>query len=298
MKKRPLIIRAVVLVAVLGLLGTLATAASRLDSRSISEGDAPAGGGSGGNPHLEETDLNEGEPPGRVWSGVGPKGDNQRVPFTSDFASAVSFRCDPDGEGAEPAVTAPPPPFAPDTDVLGGAFRRKDTAAEGGAQARGNSKLLAQRILKYANEPGEDGISGQEKAAAVLAYFTTLVNTPGCTWETQDPGVVDNSTDPPTQGPTRSRSWSITPEPDPGLGGGPSNSLHFRVSSTLGSGENQTPVVNDVVIIKRGRSLNVMMMTSPGAESPEEAAANKNEAKQKGGKADNKVKDHGNGGNF
>ena len=227
------------------------------------EGEGGEGGpGNGNNPKLEATDLGTG------WSSL-TEGNPANTPVLSDALSFSKF-C-----GSDVA-----PPFEAEAEDIG-AFRRKDAKGAEGA-AKGQSKLLAQRFMRYAND-GEGGTSGADKAQQVLDYFKTLVNTADCTWTTQDPNGVE-------------RVWTIVVEPDPELGEAASGkSLHFRVSSTLGAGEGSAPIVNDILIVKRGRTLNFIMETSPGAETPEQAEANKGEAKGHAGKADTKVKDNGNG---
>lgn len=272
MKTRSLFVRALIPLAI---LAGGATTASQLNLLPIDAGTdvidplleeggdgGGGGGGGGGNPKLEATDLGTG------WSAL-PTGNATSTPVQSSALSFSKF-CGSD-------VSAPFEAEAEDT----GAFRRKDAKGAAGA-AKGQSKLLAQRFMRYSND-GEGGPTGAEKAQAVLDYFKVLISTPDCTWTTQDPDGTE-------------RTWSIAVEPDPELGEASSGkSIHFRVTSTLGEGDGGVPIVNDILIVKRGRTLNFIMETSPGAETPEEAEANKSEAKGHAGKADTKVKDNGNG---
>lgn len=159
---------------------------------------------------------------------------------------------------------------------LKGAFRRKD-AKGGPAAAKGQSKLLAQRLLEY---EGDGTVTGAEKATAVLDQLKAASECAGASWKTNDPAGQE-------------RTWTLTPQPSPGIG---PKSMHFRATTIIGNVPESNPdapsagtgdpitVENDIIVVQRGKVLNVIIETSPGGD-PESA----NEAKGNAGKAHSKL---------
>lgn len=259
--KRTIVVRSVVVAAVLALLAGLGVEGARrdlfpFDGRPASEGEVSggdAGGGESGGPpedkvakgKLAAADLGDG------WSDV-PTASN-RLPQQSSAPSFSNF-C---------GVAYTPP--VPETRSLKGAFRKKETKGGAGA-SQGQSRLLAQRLMEFAND---DVSTGAAKADLVLEDLRSKAAT--CTtWETQDPNGA-------------TRTWTVTPLPAPGMG---NNSLHFRVTTTVGTDPNDptkvVEVANDVIVVRRGRVLNLLMQSGPAAEPPADAKAN-------AGKADGKL---------
>lgn len=184
-------------------------------------------------------------------------------------------------------------PVATEDRNITSAFRRKDRA-DNPNKAKGQSKLLSQRIADFANDGG-GGMTGAEKAKAVLEQLRGILENPACEsiqWRTKDPAS-------PTNPDGVTRVWQVVKQPEPELGDTPGpgekkNAVHFRALTTIaGTPDPELPeataesvtIENDIIVVRRGHVLVVMIETSPGGH-PNAAE----EAKGRAGKADNKVK--------
>lgn len=295
--KKKLAIRAMVMFVVLGALAGLGVASDTFDFGLTS------GEGETASPPEEDKvmkgklaagDLNSDGETGwsELKSGPPVTEDDKRKPRLSADAPffTAQFVCEKSDKTTELVNFAP---VHAEARTLRAAFRRKD-APDKANRAKGGSKLVSQRLAEYQNDAGSGGLSGAEKAKAVLDQIRGIVSNPDCVslqLKTKDPVSTANPSG-------AERVWTVVRQSDPDLGDvpggdGKKNAVHFRAISKIAGppDPNLSPaepsdvtIENDMVMVRRGRVLIVMTETSPGGH-PNAA----DEAKGRADKADKKM---------
>jgi hypothetical protein len=301
--KKSTAIKAAIGVLAVGVLASVGSGGSVLNFGLAADEDPPppAETNGPGNGKLTAADIGEEgwqdiiSPPGQETRETKGKPRLSNAAFTTQF---VCYRAadDPDADPIPEVINFEP--AHEDAESHRGAFRKAGAGAP-----RGGSKLLAQHIAVYSNDGG-GGLTGVEKARAVLEQLRTILEDETCTRLE----VRSQDRDPDGDGPGQAevRVWDVVPQADPELGDTPGpgekkHALHFRALTTIGSNEGVDPetegtepvgIENDFIVIQRGRTLILMVETSPSGY--ENAAA---EALNHAGNADGKMVTNGNGGN-
>lgn len=287
--KRRLAVRGAILVVALAALA----GGSQLVNVTLTSGDGGPPEDKVAKGRLAAEDLNTDGEAGWTELATAPpvtRADKAK-PRVSSAVFVGQFVCDK--ADPEPDEVVDFVPVATEDRKITAAFRRKDDAGSPG-KARGLSKLLSQRMADFSNDGG-GGMTGAEKAKAVLEQIRAIVENPACEsiqWRTQDPASADNPGG-------AQRVWQIVPQPELDLGDTPGpgekkNAVHFRALTTIagppdpnlpGATPEAVMIENDIIVIRRGHVLMVLIETSPGGH-PNAAE----EAKGRAGKADNKIK--------